>query len=163
MILMTFKFVSVHRWLKSAMADRCITVNVVLASGRSTLLSAEPSCSIAELKAAAQQEFGHGFLTLLSEDGRQWNSICWCFFLTKGCQIFLMILDSKLVNPVTQCRPFQAIGTRRVIGDFGHFWWPQLNSCRPNTTTHCQRTFFCTVVLWWKCGHLGRWRFWRRF
>ena len=62
------------------MADRCITVNVVLASGRSTLLSAEPSCSIAELKAAAQREFGHGFLTLLSEDGRQWNSICWCFF-----------------------------------------------------------------------------------
>lgn len=77
---------------------RCITVNVVLASGRSTLLSAEPSSSIAELKAAAQREFGQGFLTLLSEDGRQWNEInCWCF-LIKGCQIFLMILDSKLVN-----------------------------------------------------------------
>jgi hypothetical protein len=50
--------------------DDEISVNVVLASGRGTCLSVLPSSSIGELKAAAAQEFGQGFLKLLTADCR---------------------------------------------------------------------------------------------
>ena len=50
--------------------DDEISVNVVLASGRGTCLSVLPSSSIGELKAAAAQEFGQGFLRLLTADCR---------------------------------------------------------------------------------------------
>ena len=50
--------------------DDEISVNVILASGRGTCLSVLPSSSIGELKAAAAQEFGQGFLKLLTADCR---------------------------------------------------------------------------------------------
>eukprot|EP00435_Cladocopium_sp_Y103_P018252 s2607_g4.t1 len=50
--------------------DGEISVNVVLASGRGTGLSVLPTSSISNLKAAAAQEFGQGFLRLLSADCR---------------------------------------------------------------------------------------------
>eukprot|EP00438_Fugacium_kawagutii_P004702 Skav217782 [mRNA] locus=scaffold1782:143681:144599:- [translate_table: standard] len=55
------------------MDEMLINVNVVLVSGRSICLSAQPSSSIGDLKAAAANGLGHRFLKLLSADGRSWN------------------------------------------------------------------------------------------
>lgn len=52
------------------MDEMLINVNVVLVSGRSICLSAQPSSSIGDLKAAAANGLGHRFLKLLSADGR---------------------------------------------------------------------------------------------